>query len=329
MHFSKKSSSKSSLLKSLMFLVILITGFLLMSRINRYGLPSQLTSFINTDADVTRQKMAQLTEPQQDSIRKAVAGFWVSEFNNQNNTVRKSDHLEIRDNGIIWQVINWFITFPSGDTLSLYLARTGYLMPYGESADKNGYACDVRIIRQTFIAGTDTCYGNSQVDELWLMNKSSEGLICNNRNFQSYTGELVYFFPQGMIDLVDKLTLDGCTPGANLQTFASEAIKGQMQDLAPIGFNKETMHQWISHYYGPLVVNDILHSQLLFSVPESLTVSFGISADGKVVAPSIKSGSAGRVSQLIMQNLREWEFPKHTDNAKVPTIIYTFHLVQK
>lgn len=326
MHTSRKNSTKSSLIRSVVFLAILICGFYMVSHFNRHGLPGHLSTFINTDADVTRHKMVQMSETQQDSIRKAVAGFWVSEFKNQNGTVRKSDHLEIRDNGIIWQVINWAVTFPSEDTLSMYLARNGYLIPYGKRSGKNGYACDVRIIRQTFIVGADTCYGASQTDELWSIEKSTDELMCNDRSFNSYAGKLENFFPDGMIDLVDELISTGCAPGYNLQSYARDAICAQLQSLAPIEFNKETMHQWISHYYGPLIVDDILHSQLLFSVPESLTVSFGISAEGKVTGSRIKSGVSGRVSQLIMQSLNRWEFPRHNNNEKVPTIDYTFHL---
>ena len=326
MHTSKKSSPRSSLIRSVVLLAILFCGFYMVSHFSRHGLPANISSFINADADVTRQKIAQMSEAQQDSIRKEVAGFWVSEFKNQNSTVRKSDHLEIRDNGIIWQVINWAVTFPSEDTLSIYLTRNGYLIPYGKRSDKSGYACDVRIIRQTFIVGDDTCYGASQTDELWSMDKSTDGLICNDRIFNNYTGELQEFFPDGMIDLVDALISIGCAPGYNLQSYARDAICAQLKNLAPIEFNKETMHQWISHYYGPLIIDDILHSQMLFSIPESLTVSFGISVDGKVTESRIKSGVSGRDSQLIMQSLNQWEFPRHNKKDKVPTIEYTFHL---
>jgi hypothetical protein len=326
MHTSGKSSTRSSLIRSVALLAILICGFYMVRQFSRHGLPAQIASFINTDADVTRQKIVQMSEAQQDSIRKLVAGFWVSEFKNQNGTVRKSDHLEIRDNGIIWQVINWAVTFPSEDTLSMYLARNGYLIPHGKRSEKSGYACDVRIIRQTFIIRTDTCYGASQVDELWSMEKSPDGLICNDRSFSSYTGKIVEFFPEGMIDLVDKLITNGCAPGYNLQSYARDAICAQLKSLDPIEFNKETMRQWISHYYDPLIVDDILHSQMLFSIPESLTVSFGISADGKVTESRIKYGTSGRVSQLLMQSLSRWEFPRHNNKEKVPTIDYTFHL---
>ncbi len=326
MRTSKKTSTRSSLIKSAVFLAILVCCFYMVSHFSRHGLPGNISSFINTDADVTRQKIAQMTEAQQDSIRKAVAGFWTSEFENQNGTVRKSNHLEILDNGIIWQVINWAVTFPSEDTLSMYLTRNGYLIPYGKRSDRSGYACDVRIIRQTFIVGTDTCYGASQADELWSIEKTPDALICNNRSFNSYTDKLEEFFPQGMIDLVDKLISTGCPPGYNLQNYARDAIIAQLQNLAPIEFKNETMHQWISHYYAPLIVDDILYSQMLFSIPESLTVSFGISADGKVTGSRIKSGVSGRVSQLIMQSLNGWEFPRHNNSVKVPTIDYKFHL---
>lgn len=326
MHTSRKSSSRSSLIRSVALLAIFIFGFYIVVQLGRHGLPANVSSFINTDADVTRQKIVQMTETQQDSIRKAVAGFWVSEFSNQNGTVRKSDHIEIRDNGIIWQVINWAVTFPSEDTLSMYLVRNGYLMPYGKRSDKSGYACDVRIIRQTFIVDTDTCYGASQTDELWSMEKSADGLTCNDRNFSSYTGILQEFFPEDMIDLVDALIPTGCAPGYNLQSYARDAICAQLKNLAPMEFNKETMRQWISHYYVPLIVDDIFHSQMFFSVPESLTVSFGISAEGKVTESRIKTGGSGRASQLIMQSLNRWEFPRHNNRDKVPTIDYTFHL---
>lgn len=325
MYNPKKSSSKSSLIKSLAFLILLIASFLIISGLNRNGLPSQLSNFINADANVSRQKMSQMTEPQQDSLRKEFAGFWVSELNNKDGSVKKNNHLEVRDNGIIWQVINWYITFPSGDTLSTYLARTGYIMPYGKSSGKDGYACDVRIIRQIYINGNDTCYGASQTDELWLIQKNTEGLRCNDRHFQSFEGKLIDFFPQGMLDLVDKPFLSGCATGANLQTYAKDAIRNQLQNLAPMEFNNETMYQWIKYYYGPLIVDDILHSQMFFSIPDSLKLSFEISTEGKVLQPRIKSGVKCQVSNFIIQNLNTWSFPRHTLKEKIPTIDYSFH----
>ena len=92
----------------------------------------------------------------------------------------------------------------------MYLARNGYLIPYGKRSGKNDYACDVRIIRQTFIVGTDTCYGASQTDELWSIEKKPDVLMCNNRSFNSYSGKLEEFFPDGMIDLVDEMIMNGC-----------------------------------------------------------------------------------------------------------------------
>lgn len=326
MHSSKKSKSRSSLIKGFVLLVLLILGFMIASRIKRFGLPSQASSLINIDYDVSRQKMSQLKESQQDSLRKAFAGFWVSETNGSNTAVKKSDHLELRDNGIIWQVINWFVTFPSGDTISMYLVRNAYLIPYGKHSGKSGYACDVRIIRQTFIVGQDTCYGASQADELWLVEKNSDGIKFNDRFLQNYHGELSSFFPEGMIDLVDKLELVSCAPGSTLQMFANDAIKQQLKGIAAVDFKEESVHQWIDNYFNPIIVDDILHSQLIFSVPESLTVSFAVSSEGNVLEPVIKSGKKGRVSEMLIQNIRSWSFPKHTQTAKTPIVVHTFHL---
>lgn len=325
MHTTRRGSSKSSLIKSVVFLALLVVGFIGVSRISRFGLPSQAASLINIDTDVSQQKISQIPEQQQDSLRKSFAGFWVSEIISGNEAVRKTDHLELRDNGIIWQVINWFITFPSGDTLSMYLARNAYLIPYGKHDGKKGYACDVRVIRQTFIVGTDTCYGPSQQDELWLVEKTSQGIKFNGREFVSYDGELVEFFPDSMIDLVDKLLVNGCVPGASLQKYAHMAISEQLEKLAPVAYKEEITKQWIKHYYTPLMVDDLLHSQLHFSIPDSVTIAFTVSADGKVTASTIKSGDRGRVNSLLLQNINSWIFPKHTLTEKAPKIVHTFH----
>lgn len=326
MHNTKKSSSRISLIKGIVLLSILVIALLFVSSLRRFGLPAQVSSLLNVDYDVSRQKIVQIPESKQDSIRKTFAGFWVSATENNDAAVKKYNNIEIKDNGIIWQVIKWFVTFPSGDTLSMYHVRNAYLMPYGQHQGKSGYACDVRIIRQIFIVGNDTCYGSSNTDNLWLLENTSGGLKLNNLAFGSYDGELSNFFPEGMINHVDDLLLKSCSPGANMQVYATDAIKKQLENLAPMSYKSEAMQQWITHYYEPLVIDDALHSQMFYSIPESLTVTFKISPDGKVIEPKLKSGVKGIVSDLLIRNVSSWFFPRHTSVEQVPETIYTFHL---
>lgn len=114
--------------------------------------------------------------------------------------LRKSDLVELKDNGIIWQVVSWNVIMPGDTGRSFYQVRTCYIEPYGTLDGDT--LCDAFTIHQTFVRGRDTCFGGWNFLDLWNVRAEHGSLVMSSRSYQRYSGEPKNFFPSGMIDLV-------------------------------------------------------------------------------------------------------------------------------
>jgi hypothetical protein len=132
-----------------------------------------------------------------------------------------------------------------------------------------------------------------------------------------------------MIDVVDKLLLTNCLSGADLKYYAKKEIESRLKGNAPVVFNAEVMKQWIEHYYQPLIIDEMLYSiSGDITVPESLTVEIGITSDGNVVEPKLKSGSVsvGRFERNAVLEIGSWIFPSNNQEKKSSRILHTFKI---
>ena len=322
---SSKRSIPSSYTKGVFLLIILVVALLIYQRITNHGIPSQVSNLI-TDEFGTYRDFKEFSEDKKTELKKEFAGFWVYKTEDSTSPVQKWDHLELRDNGIIWQVIDWFIELPSGDTASVLYARTAYMNPFGKIPEMEEYGCDVRIIRQTFARDKDTCYGESQVDQMWHAQKEGDDLILNRKRYTPYHGELENFFPEGALDLVDMLIDENCNRGTSLQSYAKDFMKENFIQSSPIQFNEDGVKQWIDHYYRPAVIDEILELiSPVSALPDSVQIEFGLSADGQVIKPRFKSAIMinSTFHKMVLAEIGTWVFPKITD-AKSAQINYTF-----
>ncbi len=133
------------------------------------------------------------------------AGLWVYslEVNAGGMPLKRSDLLEIRSNGIVWEVIEWDVSMPGRSAplpARLIQIRTVYVTPYGVL--KNDTLNDAYTIHQTFIRTGDTCFGGWNFPETWHIAKSGDSLVLNRKKYAPYKGEFASFFPTGLVDLV-------------------------------------------------------------------------------------------------------------------------------
>lgn len=133
------------------------------------------------------------------------AGLW--QFNIETlvdgKIVKKTDRIEIKNNGIIWQVVEWTIPMPSDSTITFRQIRTAYLKPYGVVGGDS--ICDAYVLSQAFINGTDTCIGSWNYPELWSFRMSGSELGLNRRQYSVYRGEPDSFFPAGSVAFVERV----------------------------------------------------------------------------------------------------------------------------
>ncbi len=325
MHSREKKSS-NSLSKGLVLLVLLIVAFLFYSRLSTKGLPSNVSSIVNSEFESFRD-LKELSDEQKTNLKKAAAGFWICQTADSTGPFQKLDRVELLDNGIIWQVTDWFVEFPSGDTASFVHVKHAYLDPFSSFEDSSTYTCNYRIIRQAFVIEGDTCFGESQVDEMWKAQRKGDNLILNRREYVPYNGAIQDFFPPKAIDLVEVLNPKDCAPNADLKYFLKTSLKKVLSRNTPVPFKEDAVKLWIDQYYGPAVFEEMLQSLGPYVVvADSFPVQFEVRDDGSIVKPGLKSGGLynGQFEKMLLSEIQTWSFPKLVAGSKSTRVSYTF-----
>lgn len=177
------------------------------------------------------------TDEQKAGFLRDHAGLWLFQSYSLAGGVplKRIDRLEFKDNGIVWQAVEWDVTMPSGKQAAFYQIRTGYLEPYGTmGSDSLG---DFYTIHQSFITGVDTCFGGWNFVDLWKIRREGASLVVSKRMYEPYKGEPSVFFPEGMLDLVG---LGGGSGNKFIKKTNNGSTGAQIELLAQVpGINKD------------------------------------------------------------------------------------------
>lgn len=216
---SRPSNTKTlvGMIAILIVVVIVINKFSKSADIQDY-------SKYKEKADLYKQ-LSPFPEETRMSALPPFVGFWqFNKVQNDASTPWTSDRIEIKDNGIIWRVRTAILNKPSGDTLRFMHASTAYIRPFAKfKTDSQRVIFDVRIIQQSYIAGNDTCYGQSNFDTTWDISRTSDGLAFSNYTLTPFdTTDLKHFFPEGAIAVVDAVSLNRCSQGFSLEKFSKD-----------------------------------------------------------------------------------------------------------
>lgn len=324
----KKGSAKSSFVHAALLLVFLIVAYLGYTVLKKGGITSSLNTLANMDVENFRP-LQSMPEDKKEVLQHSLEGFWVNTTRDSGVPVQKYDCLELKENGIVWQVIHWRVRFPDGNTGSFYRICYGYLKPYSIAADGMSIVCEVRTIRQVYIHENDTCFGKSQVDELWETRKKDSLLIMNRKKYMPYHGELTEFFPAGMIDLVDKLLLKECVHEMSLTHLVRERLQAVYQNNQTTRTCDPTvLQQVITDYFTSVYVEELFPSLPYFpSLPDRIDLPVTLHFNGSVTLDLSKGkrARAHHVEELIMKTLENWPFPR-CDSKKPVKIQHTLFL---
>ncbi len=170
------------------------------------------------------EDLVEFSKEERDSTIKRMAGFW--EFRSEEGgDFRKVDRIELKENGYIWRVEEFFYTMPTGEAKSIVHATHAYLHPSSKSTGKlGGLNCVLRTFNQLWIHGDDTCeiqkyIGLNTSDALSdviadvVVKESydrSVDVVFNDSTFE-FEGErlnpfssnaIASFFPEGLIELL-------------------------------------------------------------------------------------------------------------------------------
>jgi hypothetical protein len=318
-----RRTAKSSYIHALLLVLVLIVGYLGYSILIRGGgLLSGLTSIMSSDGGTFRQ-LESMAEDKKVALQRSFKGFWVYKTEDTTAPVQKTEWLELQESGIIWQVTHWRVAYPTGDTGSYYRVFTAYLRPYSVAENGRSIVCEVRTIRQTYLYDNDTCFGKSQVDELWETWKDDTVLVMNRKRYTPYHGELAEFFPDSMIDLVDKLLLNECTHEMSLTYLIRTRLQELYQNNPKTGSCDTTVfHGNIQRYFKPVYLDELFATIPYFpEMKGELVLPIILKHDGTVSLDLTKSErvQAEHVESLIYKTLETWPFPR-CDGTSTPEI---------
>lgn|GEM_PF-1127800 len=319
-------NSKRSFVQAILLLVVLVLGGLGYRVLKRSGFSSGLESMFTMDVKDFRS-LQSMEEEKKPALQRSFGGFWVYSTTDSDAVVRKYDCLELQESGIIWQVIHWLVLYPCGDTGSYYHVRHGYLNPYSLAADNKNIVSEVRTIRQVFIdeSAGDTCFGSSQVDELWQVRREDSLLVMNRKRYVPYHGELTEFFPEGIIDLIDKILPSECRHQPPLQ----HMIKAKLRECYQKNSVSRTcdtsiIKDEISAYFKPVLVEELFSSMPYFpKLADTISLPVRMNHDGSFTVEMTKGERARKdhFQRKIHDEFERWPFPR-CDAMNVPVIDY-------
>jgi ribosomal protein S17E len=314
--------------RAVIFVVMFIAVLFIIRGINQSGLPSELGSLLNADFENFRA-LQQFEEDKSKEVQQKLAGFWTySEGDPETSPVAKREYIELIDNGMIWMIREWFINTPSGDNYKVSHVANGFFNPYSYSPDNHAYFCEARIIRQAFVFDGDSCYGASQVDEIWpiTINEDRSVININRRDYQPYTGDMMEFFPDGgaLLDIVDLISLRRCPAGTDMSAIARRTLARYI-DAVPFFAREQAVHSIIHTYYKPLVIDEIVRRYDPRAVPEEMSMRLTLSAEGAVTDLRYRPAKIAtkRFDDAITPEMRAWLFPAvgDTDDAQRMQIV--------
>lgn len=316
------------MLKGIVLALLLVVLLVFYSRVVQNGVPEQFGGLFDTSYDDGRH-LEQFERPVRDAYKKKYAGFWHAE-EMLSDAIRLKDRLELKDNGIIWQVLHYQMRLPGGDSTSFTHVRHAYLDPYGrDTRDTTEVVGEMHIIGQVYYASDDTCYGPSGENLLWKVGRTQEGLRFHGRDYASYeTASLDTFFPAGAIKLIDNINVPKCPEKTGLRSFLHLRLARAFQKMNPSANPEDKVKELLHQYYAPIILDPMVEYYRTWKVqiPQQISLELVIGADGNVIRTSIKGQTVqGRkAEEAIAEEAKVWKFPPIQDSAAPVSITYTY-----
>ncbi|MBD3347361.1 MAG: hypothetical protein GF401_20075 [Chitinivibrionales bacterium] len=328
MRTQKEPKRARTLIKAVPLIIVLVVVAIITNRISKEGLPSHFASLLESPME-DYTVVDNFTEQEKDSARKMFAGFWEKRQEYPGGAFVEKDRLELKDNGIIWQVKEYTLQLPSNREFVVSHVIHGALVPYGYSKNDTGaVVCDVLIIRQNVVAENDTCYGESNAADLWKMKKTEKSLRINDADYLPYgTASLDTFFQQGILNTIDDFTVEACLHGVNKYALLLDTLIADMAQMKVKDFSRQKAKEMIGRYYAH-VLGGIISSYGMpeSSVPDSIEIGLSITASGKVINPRIIRADIKRelFEKSLVEDIRAWRFPRREERADTIDVSFMF-----
>ncbi len=323
----QKSTLVKSIYRIIPLAIILVFVVILIKVLQSNGVPIGFSStWMNPAEDYRKLKL--FTEEQKDSRKKKNAGLY--EAFTYKNGYQIKDRLEVKDNGIIWQVRQYTLIAPNHDTSTFMHVRTAYINPYGcKDTSLQALVNEVNIIQQASACGKDTCYGRSKVDEIWHTEKHPDStLTIEDITYTVYHGDLDTFFPPNATSVPHILTLSPCSVLSDFASYTRSFFKKKFSTPTVETTDPLQAITLITTYYEPLFLQPVMKPFLVghSKGSDSLVYDFTIGADGKPLNVALKNSKImlKRFEEAIQSEIGTWVYPQPRDkkSCSVSYVVY-------
>jgi hypothetical protein len=346
---SRKSFRKAFFLFLALVLVIILANGL----IPFLSSPNKFTALSKPprDANITL-----FNEDEKDLVKKNISGFWYCTNASCPSVpfLKISDRIELKGNGIFWQVKRTMISLPSGDSAVFLSVITGYMSPYSRiKTCADSMACQIHFIAQVSASGSDTCYeeilhpsqdsnksvvpqilrtrqnqGEAAVDTVWDIVANGKRFEFEGRSYSPYdtSGQALYsFFPSGALKLVEKISLNKCKTGTPLESFVKQVLTADFAAMSVTARQQADILKIVDTYYKGMFAEDLAKRVAVYARGNA-TMSFSVTPQGKVIDPKVEKAKPWnlRVNRELKKELLTWVFPKCTSQAAPVMATFSF-----
>lgn len=272
------------------------------------------------------RNMKPFTAIENKAMKQWQAGFWEYIDDDTSRPYTELNRLELKDNGIFWQVITRTITLPSGAITLCRQIVQGYLNPHAPvdpGKSRFDLLYEVRILGQVLCTPLDTCYWATNLDTVWRGGRDSMTFILEGRRFHPYTDSIATFFPSGAVKTMKRFNIVSCTTPDPLRSFIIRSIGEDVPTNAPRIAGDVTAI--IQRFYRPLLSTTRVANPWRRVAPDSIvaSVSFGVDADGLTVHPKV-SCNEREFTMFLEKDMAEWRFPRSAGTDSILPISYGF-----
>jgi hypothetical protein len=316
--------------------------------------PSRIAHRINSqfDRNSVQGDVSSSSNDENKYLKQKVSGYWQHTEPEQlpQKPYRVSDRIELKENGVFWQVNKLTLWLPYGDTSVCTHIQTGYINPFKlKGADSGTVLVDALVKSQAFAQKFDTCYiaslsaaiqnqrniiSMSQDVFAKELKKMHDSLFVDGRLYTSYdtnTNALADFFPRGSVEIIDNIAIGECKQNTSFGDFVISELRQAFSSKNSGDSDTGAIRSVISRYYAPLVVSELSRhftTGMLEPLHGSITYTLTVDAKGAVAEVKKNKAHVGNndFEKILASNIKQWYFMPISGSSQTRSIKYTFSI---
>ncbi len=339
------SGKKNSPYKLFLLIILFIVVCILTCWVSKKDIATKVNSFFSSRTIPVFYDSTNIED-----VKKTLCGYWYRNESKQlpQKPYSLTDCVELKDNGIFWEVQQYGLWLPNGDSVNFMHVLTGYINPFKKDpADSNATLIDAFVRAQAYAFSHDTCYVAKEAMDLEkqhdLMKMSQEvyasrikrtgaALMIDNKAYTAFDTSLhglASFFPRGSVEIVDQFSAEKCKNNFSLASIVKSELEKYYQSCPLAERDSGDVRLTIKKYYEPLIVAHLAStytSGVLEHMKGQLLVAISIKSDGSVAAATVKKSTVSNkhFPESLKADIMTWRFARSKPSQPIKEVQYEF-----